>query len=65
MPKLLYFKILNWLKCNKIKKMSSILYKNQRSLKQKPIYDPDEFKNILEIADADLIGFFWWIIWRN
>ena len=38
--------------------MSSILYKNQRSLKQKPIYDPDEFKNILEIADADLIGFF-------
>ena len=43
---------------NKIKKMSSILYKNQRSLKQKPIYDPDEFKNILEIADADLIGFF-------
>ena len=38
--------------------MSSILYKNQRSLKQKPIYDPDKFKNILEIADADLIGFF-------
>ncbi|PKY58932.1 hypothetical protein RhiirA4_513897 [Rhizophagus irregularis] len=43
---------------NKIKKMSSILYKNQRLLKQKTIYDPDEFKNILEIADADLIGFF-------
>ena len=43
---------------NKIKKMSSILYKNQRSFKQKPIYDPNEFKNILEIADADLIGFF-------
>src|SRR5256885_14862782 len=41
-----------------MKKMSSILYKNQRSLKQKPIYDPDEFKNILEIADADLISFF-------
>jgi hypothetical protein len=43
---------------NKIKKMSSILYKNQRVLKQKPIYDPKEFKNMLEIADEDLIGFF-------
>ncbi|CAB4374045.1 unnamed protein product [Rhizophagus irregularis] len=38
--------------------MSNILYKNQRLLNQKPIYDPDEFKNTLEIADADLIGFF-------
>jgi hypothetical protein len=43
---------------NKIKKMSSILYKNQRVLKQKPIYDPKEFKNMLEIEDKDLIGFF-------
>jgi hypothetical protein len=43
---------------NKIKKMSSILYKNQRVLKQKPIYDPKEFKNMLEIEDEDLIGFF-------
>jgi len=43
---------------DKIKKMSSILYTNQRSLKQKPIYDPDEFKNMLEVTDADLIGFF-------
>lgn len=43
---------------NKIKKMSNILYKNQRILKQKPIYDPDEFKNMLEKEDKDLIGFF-------
>ncbi|PKY47418.1 hypothetical protein RhiirA4_462600, partial [Rhizophagus irregularis] len=43
---------------DKIKKMSNILYKNQRVLKQKTIYDPDEFKIMLEEADADLIGFF-------
>jgi len=43
---------------DKIKKMSDILYKNQRILKQKPIYDPNEFKNMLEMADANLIGFF-------
>ncbi|PKY62178.1 hypothetical protein RhiirA4_488213 [Rhizophagus irregularis] len=43
---------------DKIKKMSSILYKNQRLLKQKTIYDPDEFKIMLEEADAALIGFF-------
>ena len=43
---------------DKIKKMSSVLYKNQRILKQKTIYDPDEFKNMLEMGDADLIGFF-------
>jgi len=43
---------------DKIKKMSSILYKNQRTLKQKAIYDPDKFKNMLETADKDLIGFF-------
>src|ERR1051325_6176581 len=43
---------------DKIKKMSSILYKNQRILKQKTIYDPDEFKNMLEMGDADLTGFF-------
>jgi hypothetical protein len=42
----------------KIKKMSNILYKNQHQLNQKPIYDPIEFKNMLEITDADLIGFF-------
>ncbi|GBB88012.1 hypothetical protein RclHR1_14510009 [Rhizophagus clarus] len=35
--------------------MSSILYKNQRILGQKIIYDPDEFKIMLEIEDADLI----------
>ncbi|GBC11651.2 hypothetical protein GLOIN_2v1485153 [Rhizophagus irregularis DAOM 181602=DAOM 197198] len=38
--------------------MSNILYKNQRVLKQKTIYDPDEFKIMLEEADTDLIGFF-------
>ncbi|GES93849.1 hypothetical protein GLOIN_2v1782579 [Rhizophagus clarus] len=43
---------------DKIKKMSNILYKNQRILQQKTIYDPDEFKNMLEIGDADLIDFF-------
>ncbi|CAB4380548.1 unnamed protein product [Rhizophagus irregularis] len=43
---------------NKIKKVSSILYKNQRVLKQKTIYDPNEFEIMLEEADADLIGFF-------
>jgi hypothetical protein len=42
---------------DKIKRMSDILYRNQRMLKQKPIYEPDEFKNMLETADANLIGF--------
>jgi hypothetical protein len=42
----------------KIKKMSSILYQNQHQLNQKPIYDPIKFKNMLEVADANLIGFF-------
>ncbi|UZO00840.1 uncharacterized protein OCT59_011956 [Rhizophagus irregularis] len=36
---------------NKIKKMSNILYKNQRILEQKTIYDPDEFNNMLETED--------------
>jgi hypothetical protein len=43
---------------DKIKRMSDILYKNQRILKQKPIYNPNEFKNMLEMADVNLIGFF-------
>ena len=38
--------------------MSSILYKNQRSFKQKPIYDPDEFKEMLEREELKLQGFF-------
>ena len=38
--------------------MSNILYNNQYKLKQKPIYDPIDFKTILEIANKDLIGFF-------
>ncbi|GBC01058.1 hypothetical protein RclHR1_04050001 [Rhizophagus clarus] len=42
---------------DKIKKMSSILYKNQRILKQKSIYDPDEFKIMLETGDTDSIDF--------
>ena len=42
----------------KIKKMSSILYKNQHQLNQKPIYDSIAFKTMLETADEDLIGFF-------
>ena len=42
----------------KIKKMSSILYKNQHQLNQKPIYDPMVFKTMLETADKDLVGFF-------
>src|SRR3954454_4065994 len=42
----------------KIKKMSSILYKNQHQLNQKPIYDPTAFKLMLETADNGLIGFF-------
>ncbi|PKK58458.1 hypothetical protein RhiirC2_796263 [Rhizophagus irregularis] len=41
---------------NKIKKMSNILYKNQRILEQRTIYDPDEFNNMLETEDADLIA---------
>ncbi|EXX77287.1 uncharacterized protein OCT59_019053 [Rhizophagus irregularis] len=42
----------------KIKKMSNILYKNQHQLNQKPIYNPIVFKEMLETADKDLIGFF-------
>jgi hypothetical protein len=42
----------------KIKKMSSILYKNQHQLNQNPTYDPIAFKTMLETADKDLIGFF-------
>ncbi|PKB93902.1 hypothetical protein RhiirA5_440046 [Rhizophagus irregularis] len=38
--------------------MSSVLYKNQKILKQKTIYDSDKFKNMLEMGDVDLIGFF-------
>ena len=37
--------------------MSNILYINQRQLNQKPIYDPIEFKNMLETADANLINY--------
>jgi len=43
---------------SKIIKMSNILYNNQYKLKQKPIYNPIDFKTMLETADKDLIGFF-------
>ena len=43
---------------SKIIKMSNILYNNQYKLKQKPIYNPIDFKIMLEIANKDLIGFF-------
>ncbi len=38
--------------------MSNILYNNQYKLNQKPIYDPIDFKIMLETADKDLIRFF-------
>ena len=38
--------------------MSSILYKNQHQLNQKPIYNPMVFKIMLETADKDLVSFF-------
>ena len=43
---------------SKIMKMSNILYNNQHKLKQKPIYDPIDFKTMLKTANKDLIGFF-------
>ncbi|CAB4396391.1 unnamed protein product [Rhizophagus irregularis] len=43
---------------DKIIKMSNILYNSQHRLNQKPIYDSETFKTMLEAADEDLIGFF-------
>jgi hypothetical protein len=42
----------------KIHLMASILYKKQRKNKEKPIYDPDEFKQMLEKEEPKLQGFF-------
>jgi len=38
--------------------MSSVLYKKQRKDDEKPIYDPDEFKKMLEREEPKLQGFF-------
>jgi hypothetical protein len=38
--------------------MSSILYKKQHKDGEKPIYDPDEFKKMLEKEEPKLQGFF-------
>ena len=38
--------------------MSSVLYKKQRKDNEKPIYDPDEFKKMLEREEPKLQGFF-------
>jgi hypothetical protein len=38
--------------------MSSILYKKQHKDGEKPIYDPDEFKKIIEKEEPILQGFF-------
>jgi hypothetical protein len=38
--------------------MSSVLYKKQRKDEGKPIYDPDEFKKMLEEEEPKLQGFF-------
>ncbi|PKY39846.1 hypothetical protein RhiirA4_440315 [Rhizophagus irregularis] len=42
----------------KIHLMSNVLYKKQRKDEEKPIYDPDEFKKILEEEEPKLQGFF-------
>ena len=42
----------------KISLMSSVLYKKQRKDDEKPIYDPDEFKKMLEREEPKLQGFF-------
>jgi len=38
--------------------MSNVLYKKQRKDGEKPIYDPDEFKKMLEEEEPKLQGFF-------
>jgi hypothetical protein len=42
----------------KIKLMAGVLYTRQRSLKEKPILDPDKFKEMLEESEPTLKGFF-------
>ena len=38
--------------------MSNVLYKKQRKDQEKPIYDPNEFKEMLEREEPKLQGFF-------
>ena len=38
--------------------MSSVLYKKQHKDDKKPIYDPDEFKKMIEREEPRLQGFF-------
>jgi len=38
--------------------MCNVLYKKQRKDNEKPIYDPDEFKEMLEREEPKLQGFF-------
>jgi len=38
--------------------MSNVLYKKQGKDGEKPIYDPDEFKKMLEEEEPKLQGFF-------
>src|SRR5437762_10579285 len=42
----------------KIHLLSSVLYRKQRKDKEKPIYDPNEFKQMLEKEEPKLQGFF-------
>lgn len=42
----------------KIHCMSNVLYKRQRKSGENPIYDPDEFKKMLEEEEPKLQGFF-------
>ena len=42
----------------KIRLMSDILYKKQHKNGKRPIYDPDEFKKMLEKEEPKLQGFF-------
>ena len=44
--------------CEKIRLMSNVLYKRQHKDSEKPIYDPDEFKKMLEREESKLQGFF-------
>ena len=43
---------------DKIIKMSNVLYNNQHKLNQKPIYDPEAFKIMLETADVRIYKVF-------
>jgi hypothetical protein len=53
----IYFSIKKFLasiSSEKIRLMSSILYKKQHKDDEKPIYDPDEFKKMLEKEELKL-----------